>query len=70
MSNDTASKNRPTHRLYSVTKDGKGETVWDELGALWPHKDGNGFSLKLAKTPVAGAHLVIRKANGKKGGAQ
>jgi hypothetical protein len=70
MSNDTTKNNRPTHRLYSVTRDDAGKTKWDPIGALWPHKDGKGFNLKLVKQPAAGADLVIRIASDKKGGAQ
>ena len=67
MSNDTA-KNRPTHRLYRVTKSASGETAWDQIGALWPHKDGKGFNVKLSKPITAGTDLVIRTAD-RKGGA-
>ena len=71
MSNDTTTtKSRPTHRLFSVTKDAEGKANWQEIGALWPHKDGKGFNLKLTKPPVEGADLVIRVATAKKAGAQ
>lgn len=68
MNDDTTTKNRPAYRLFSVTKDPEGKAAWDELGALWPHKDGQGFNLKLGKPVPSGADLVIRAA--KKGGAQ
>lgn len=71
MSNDTAStKNRPTHRVFNVTKTGEGKSTWTELGAAWPHRDGQGFNLKLTKQPIPGADLVLRVATAKKGGAQ
>lgn len=69
MTNDTG-KNRPTHRLFNVMKGDEGKANWQEIGALWPHKDGKGFSLKLARLPTDGADLVIRAIGAKKGGAQ
>jgi hypothetical protein len=46
MSNDSNTKAHPTHRIYSVTKNGDSKTNWQEIGAAWPHKDGKGFNLK------------------------
>jgi hypothetical protein len=72
----SSSPKRPTHRVYAVT--GKGEKkTWYEIGAAWPHADGEGFSLKLNLVPAASsdAEIVIRKITPKpgqaeKGGAQ
>ena len=50
---------RPTHRIYSVSKDGK-KTVWQEIGAAWPNKDGKGFSLKFTARALEGAEIVLR----------
>ena len=40
--------NKPTHTAYIVTE-GKGsrdrKAQWHEIGAVWPHKNGNGFDL-------------------------
>lgn len=53
--------NRPTHRVYAVTKTG-GMKFWREIGAAWLHKDGEGFGVKLELLPLApGAEIVIRK---------
>jgi hypothetical protein len=52
--------NRPTHRAYAVLKNGK-RTYWHEIGAVWPHQDGDGFNLKLDYLPLNGAEIVIRK---------
>ena len=60
MSNEQTSKARPTHRIYSVTKDGE-KTRWTELGAAWPHKDGKGFNLKYTACPVGECDIVLRK---------
>jgi hypothetical protein len=57
MSNTTHSK--PTHRAYAVTtKDER--KFWREIGALWAHSDGEGFTLKLDLLPLNGAEIVIR----------
>jgi hypothetical protein len=60
MSNDTNTKTRPTHRIYSVTKNGDSKANWQEIGAAWPHKDGMGFSLKFTARALDGAEIVLR----------
>lgn len=67
--------NKPSHRLYAVTKRTSGESDWTEIGAAWPHKDGKGFSLKLEYLPLNGGELSLRIPSDKKsetqeGGAQ
>ena len=54
------STNRPSHRVYAVTKNGK-QNYWREIGAAWAHQDGEGFNLKLDYLPLNGAEIVIRK---------
>ncbi len=56
----TKQTNRPSHRVYAVTKNGE-RSNWREIGAAWAHKDGEGFNLKLDFLPLNGAELVIRK---------
>ena len=57
---DSSSK-RPTHRAYAVTKHGE-KSFWREIGAVWQHEDGKGFSLKLDLLPLGnGADIVIRE---------
>ena len=56
---DSSSK-RPTHRAYAVTKHGE-KSFWREIGAVWQHEDGKGFSLKLDLLPLNGADIVIRE---------
>lgn len=70
MANDTTSKNSPTHRIYSVTKDASGKSDWKDIGAAWPHKDGRGFNLRYTGKPEEGAEVIIRVARPRKGGAQ
>ena len=66
MSNDTTTNNRPTHRIYSVTKTGD-KSAWQEIGAAWPNKDGQGFNLKFKTPPVAaeGVSILMRLATEK-----
>ena len=55
--------NRPTHRVYAVIikKEGAAKGAWLEIGAVWPHRDGKGFSVKLDAIPRSpDAQLVIR----------
>ncbi len=56
----TRQTNRPSHRVYAVAKNGE-RSNWREIGAAWPHKDSEGFNLKLDFLPLNGAELVIRK---------
>ena len=52
--------NRPSHRVYAVTKTGE-RSFWREIGAAWSHNDGEGFNLKLDYLPLNDAEIVIRK---------
>ena len=52
--------NRPSHRVYAVTKNGK-QSFWQPIGAAWPHQDGEGFNLRLEYLPLNDAEIVIRK---------
>jgi hypothetical protein len=70
MSNDSTTKVRPTHRIYSVTKNGDSKANWQEIGAAWPHKDGKGFSLKFTAQALPGAEIVLREAKAAKASAQ
>lgn len=54
----------PTHRLTRITTKPDGSKSFEEVGALWPHKDGKGFSLKLKADVKAGDDVIIRAANG------
>ena len=58
----------PTHRLYRVTGTGK-KSSWTEIGAAWPNKDGNGFSLSCTAIPLEG-RIVMRKAKPREAAAE
>ena len=49
---------RPSHRLYRVLGDGEG-AIWTPIGAAWPNKDGQGFSLMCDAIPLHG-RIVMR----------
>lgn len=56
----TTGTNRPSHRIYAVSKRAGDTNTWTEIGAAWPHGDGKGFNLKLEYLPLNGGELVIR----------
>jgi hypothetical protein len=66
MSNNTPSKLRPTHRIYSVMPVPEGKSIWTEIGAAWANKDGKGFNLQFTARPLEGAGIVLRKPEPKK----
>ena len=53
---NTATK--PTHRIYRVSGEGKSAN-WTEIGAAWPNKDGNGFSITCGAKPLSG-RIIMR----------
>ena len=58
-----AKGHKPTHRLTRIVlKDG--EKTFEEVAALWPHKDGRGFSIRLKADLKASDELMIRSING------
>ncbi len=61
-----STSNKPSHRIYAVTKRTSGENDWTEVGAAWAHKDGKGFSLKLEYLPLNGGELSLRIPSEKK----
>ena len=63
MSKTSKNKTLPAYRIFSVTDAAveNGKTVWHELGAAWPHKDGKGFSLQFKALPLLGAMVVLRE---------
>jgi len=61
MSNTTTTKARPTHRIYSVTKEGDEKARWTQLGVAFSHRDGKGFDLRYNACPLGDAKVVLRK---------
>ena len=50
---------KPTHRMYHVTGEGK-TAFWRAVGAAWPNRDGQGFSIDMDAIPLKG-RLVMRE---------
>ncbi len=55
----TQTTNKPTHRLYRVDGEGK-NARWTAIGAAWPNRDGEGFSISCDAVPLHG-RIVMRK---------
>lgn len=53
----TQAKTKPTHRLFAVTGEGKSAN-WLAIGAAWPNKDGNGFTLTFDALPINGRAVL------------
>ena len=70
MSNKQNAKALPSHRVYSVSKQGEKKATWTEIGAAWKHQDGKGFNLSFTARPLEGAAIILRTVTAKKGGAQ
>lgn len=49
---------KPTHRLFNVSGEGK-SAIWTPIGAAWPNKDGEGFSISCNVVPLTG-RIVMR----------
>lgn len=54
--------NQPSHIVYHVDEQGGDDKAyWTKIGAMWPHKDGEGYNLQLQLLPVnSSGKLTIR----------
>lgn len=52
---------KPTHRLYRVIGEGKASS-WTPIGAAWPNRDGEGYSITCDAVPLQG-RIVMRRIN-------
>ena len=53
---------KPSHTAYIVTETGEGDqkkAYWREVGAVWPHKNGNGFDLVIFDQLAVSGRIVI-----------
>ncbi len=57
MSNDNDSK-RPSHIAYQVREGEETKSYFNRIGAVWTHKDGEGFNIQLDSVPVDGKVTV------------
>lgn len=57
--NQQTSSSRPSHLAYTVREGQNGESYFNRVGAVFPHKDGEGYNIQLDATPVDGK-LTVR----------
>lgn len=63
--NNESTAKAPTHIAYSVRdREGK-KGFFTRIGAVWPHADGNGFTVQLDCVPIDG-RVTLRVATEKK----
>ncbi|MBO9712687.1 hypothetical protein [Sphingomonas sp.] len=55
----TAQNRFPTHSVYVVHGEGK-TARWTRIGAAWPNRDGEGFSIDLVAN-ANGGRVVMRR---------
>jgi hypothetical protein len=51
---------QPTHTAFSVIKREGKQDYWLNIGLVFPHKDGTGFTIRLQALPLDGK-IVIRE---------
>ena len=51
---------KPTHDLFIISGQGKA-AVWTRVAALWPTKDGEGFSGEIPSGILVSGRVVIQK---------
>ena len=56
-----STKAAPVYRIFSVTKVEGRESVWQEIGAAWKHKDGKGLNLQFKALPLPEGEIVLRE---------
>jgi len=57
----------PSHRAYVVStpkKEGD-KGIWTEIGAIWPHKNGNGFDLVIREGISVSGRIVCTEPKDK-----
>jgi hypothetical protein len=55
---------KPTHTAYVVTEPKEGsnrKAQWTEVGAIWPHKNGQGFDLVIPVGLSLSGRIVCRE---------
>lgn len=59
MSTENQNPNRsPSHIAYQVREGEGNKSYFNRIGAVWAHKDGEGFNLQLDSVPVDGRVTV------------
>lgn len=58
MSNENNESKRPTHIAYQVREGEENKSYFNRIGAVWTHKDGEGFNIELDSFPKDGKVIV------------
>ena len=62
---------KPSHIAYVVNKsDDDGKDFWRPVGAVWPHKNGGGYTVQLIAGISVSGRFVIRPAKADNNGGQ
>lgn len=51
ISDNGSGGKKPEFLAYSVLESKNGKTYWHKVGAVWPHRDGQGYELDLDSLP-------------------
>jgi hypothetical protein len=49
---------QPTHKAYIVNEGKNGKSYWRDVGAVWPHKNGNGFDITIYEGLAVSGRIV------------
>jgi hypothetical protein len=55
---------KPSHTAYILTEPKEGsdrKAIWHEIGAIWPHKNGEGFDLVIPSGLSVTGRIVCTK---------
>ena len=69
MTTAPTSNRAPTHRLFLVKGDDL-NAKWLEIGAAWPNRDGQGYTLSLDAMPLGGRIVMREIADREEAGGQ
>ena len=62
MNHEPTTANLPTHDVFIVEGEGK-NAFWTRICAAWPHKDEQGFNLRLKCIPLDGRVSLRIRSN-------
>lgn len=58
---------KPSHIAYVVSKQNQAgrDDIWRQVGAVWPHKNGNGFDLVIHEQVSVAGRIVCTERKDK-----
>lgn len=59
--NEEKHSKAPTHNVFTVIELESRKDKWVEIGAAWPIKDKEGFSIRLNALPVNGKLVIMKR---------